>query len=97
MSKTKRTSLDAAFSTEPVERVGGSSEPALSASDSDQTVAPPKRPKRDVKQQTLYLKPNIHKRLKLLAFEEEKKSHDLLLEALDLLFMSRGLPGIGDG
>lgn len=52
----------------------------------------PRRP--GVKQQTLYLPHDVHKRLKLLAFEEDKRQHDLLLEGLSLLFQSRGLPGL---
>ena len=53
-----------------------------------------KRP--HVKQQALYLRLNVYKQLRLLAFEEERKMHDLCLEALDLLFANRGLPSINE-
>ena len=51
-----------------------------------------KRP--HVKQQALYLKHPIHRQLRILAFEEDVKMHDLFLEAIDMLFKQRGLPSI---
>lgn len=47
--------------------------------------------KREVVLQTVYLPPLVHKQLRSLAFEEEKKMHDLLMEGLDLVFRKRGL------
>ena len=47
-----------------------------------------------IKQPALYLKNPVHKQLKLLAFEEDKKMHDLFLEAIDMLLADRGLPSI---
>ena len=34
--------------------------------------------------------------LRKLAFDEEGKMHDYLLEGLDLVFRQRGLPGIAE-
>lgn len=82
MAKKKRTTLDAILSQPP-------SDPATSQPPEAKPAG--KRP--HVKQQTLYLSLDVHKRLKLLALEEDKRQHDLLLEALDLLFADRGLPG----
>ena len=50
----------------------------------------------NVKQQALYLKRPVHRQLRTLAFEEEKKMHDLCMEALDLLFANRGLPSVAE-
>ena len=44
--------------------------------------------------QTLRLDVDQWKRLKILAANEEKTCHALLIEALDLLFQDRGLPPI---
>ena len=43
---------------------------------------------------TLRLEPSDWKRLKVLAIEENKTSHDLIIEGLALMFARRGLPGI---
>ncbi len=50
----------------------------------------------NVKQPALYLKIPVYRQLRLLAFEEERKMHDLFLEAIDMLFAERGLPSIGE-
>ena len=44
--------------------------------------------------QTLRLTIPAWKALKRLAVDEEKTSHELLLEAVNLLFKSRGLPPV---
>lgn len=46
------------------------------------------------KQETVYLEPAVRDQLLELAFTERKKKHALMLEALDLLFMNRGLKSI---
>jgi hypothetical protein len=48
----------------------------------------------DYVKNTLYLHPKVQKRLRALAFHEEKKVHDLLIEALDKLFADRGHPPV---
>ena len=42
--------------------------------------------------QTLRLNTDAWRQLKILAVDEEKPAHDLLIEALNLLFASRGKP-----
>ncbi len=51
-----------------------------------------KRP--DVKQQTAYLPHAVYEQLRKLAFEEERKMHDYIIEGLDRVFKNRGLPSI---
>ena len=61
-------------------------EPALAS-------APQERPpgqRAHVKQLTLYLPHPIYKQLRELAFHEEKRMHNLLMEGLDRVFADRG-------
>jgi hypothetical protein len=53
-----------------------------------------KRPK--VKQHTAYLALPVHEQLRKLAFEENSKIHDNLIEGLDRVFADRGLPSVND-
>lgn len=46
------------------------------------------------KGQTLRLSVEAWKQLKRLAVDEERTSHDLLLEAVNRLFQNRGLPPV---
>ena len=88
----KRTSLDAILPTASQSK-SPSSIDVTPGNDSSSTEKPiGRRP--NVKQQALYLKNPVHRQLRVLAFEEEKKMHDLCMEALDLLFANRGLPSI---
>jgi hypothetical protein len=48
----------------------------------------------DRKGQTLRLRPDAWKQLKVLAMDESKTSHDLALEGINLVFEKRGLPPI---
>ncbi|MCX7087152.1 MAG: hypothetical protein NTV00_03760 [Methylococcales bacterium] len=50
----------------------------------------------DVKQQTAYIPLPVYDQLRRLAFEEERKMHDYLMEGLDLVFKNRGLPAINE-
>ena len=43
---------------------------------------------------SLRLNPAAWRQLKILALDEEKPSHDLLIEALNLLFEQRGKPPV---
>ena len=49
-----------------------------------------------LKQQTAYLPEPVYEQLRVLAFEERRKMHDLLMEGLDLVFKRRGLRSIED-
>lgn len=46
--------------------------------------------------QTVYLPPPVHRQLRSLAFEEERKMHDYLMEGLDLVFRKRGLKSVAE-
>ncbi len=51
---------------------------------------------KNLKQSTLYLPPQVHRKLRQLALDEDKKLHDLLLEAIDLLLAEYELPSIDE-
>lgn len=46
--------------------------------------------KQRAKQLSVYLEPSVHDQLRDLAYTERTKIHQLMLEALDLLFKARG-------
>lgn len=64
------------------------------------SVAPAKTTTEKFKQkrvgQTVYLPPAVHRQLRALAFEEERKMHDYLMEGLDLVFRKRGLKSVSE-
>lgn len=87
MTRKKRTSLDSVFQGDAGE---ASASPKTTASS-----PPPTKGKRPgIKQQTAYLPLPVYQQLRRLAFEEEQKMHDLLMEGLDRVFADRGLPSI---
>ena len=104
MSAKKRTSLDAVFGTEdlpaaiPATKRAQKSEPAPPVDASRVETQPQKRagaPRRpNVKQHTAYLPLAVHEQLRKLAFEENGKMHDYLIEGLDRVFADRGLPTV---
>jgi ribosomal protein L1 len=46
--------------------------------------------------QTLYLPEAVHEQLRVLAFHERVKQHDLLMAGLDMMFKSRGAKSISE-
>ncbi len=73
----------------------------LSLSDtemSERTVEPKTddAPGKRKKHTSLYLSEPVRRQLRSIAFHEEVKQHDLLIEAVDLLFKSRGAASIDD-
>jgi hypothetical protein len=105
MSARKRTSLEAVFGADELPPATPSMQGRkvrLEAPASD--VAPEaelqerggdsKRP--NVKQHTAYLALAVHEQLRKLAFEENRKMHDYLIEGLDRVFADRGLPTVAD-
>lgn len=106
MSAKKRTSLDAVFAAEelpapkqtkknsarskPVE----AAKPTVAAIQQQERVGGSKR--HSVKQHTAYLPLAVHEQLRKLAFEENRKMHDYLMEGLDRVFADRGLPAVKD-
>ena len=97
MSKIrKRTSLDAVLG-DMVEKPTSpalTSEPRTLAAAKLSVRQSGKRPK--VKQQTAYLPLPVYEQLRHLAFEERTKMHDYIMEGLDRVFQSRGLPSIAE-
>jgi hypothetical protein len=50
--------------------------------------------KERAKQLSVYLEPQVHDQLRDIAYTERTKIHQLMLEALDLLFKNRGASSI---
>jgi hypothetical protein len=106
MSPRKRTSLDAVFGAaealpsaasarkHPEKHGGGTSAETGEAPDAGRGGDSKRRPR--VKQHTAYLPLAVHDQLRKLAFEENRKMHDYLLEGLDRVFADRGLPALKD-
>jgi hypothetical protein len=84
--RVKRTSLDSLTELKQTKR------PELSQNEAP--VGEKKRPL--VKQQTAYLPVAVYRQLRELAFLEERKMHDYLLQGLDLVFQEKGLKSIAD-
>jgi hypothetical protein len=105
MSARKRTSLDAVFAAEELpaaippkqSRRARPEVPVRAAETEDQIQEREGESKRPtVKQHTAYLPIAVHEQLRKLAFEENRKMHDYLLEGLDRVFADRGLPAVAD-
>jgi len=104
MNAKKRTSLDAVFATEELpapkpHKKGTARTKQIEASQTSlvdiqpqERAGGPKRPA--VKQHTAYLPLAVHEQLRKLAFEENRKMHDYLIEGLDRVFADRGLPAV---
>lgn len=106
MSAKKRTSLDAVFAAE---EIPAPKPPRKSSATAKLEEAPKPSPvdthpqrragaskRHAVKQHTAYLPLAVHEQLRKLAFEENRKMHDYLMEGLDRVFADRGLPAIKD-
>jgi hypothetical protein len=106
MKAKKRTSLEAVFGLEGLPAVishkkrgeKSRAEEAATAAQvqpaSQKRAGEGKRP--NVKQHTAYLSLAVHEQLRKLAFEENRKMHDYLVEGLDRVFADRGLPAVKD-
>ena len=103
MSAKKRTSLDAVFVEEKfaappaTKKRSERNKPAQTAQVETQPQergGESRRP--NVKQHTAYLPLAVHEQLRKLAFEENRKMHDYLVEGLDRVFADRGLPPVKD-
>jgi hypothetical protein len=51
---------------------------------------------KNYKKLTLYMPEPVRKQLRAIAYHEDAKQHDLLLEAIDLFFKSRGAASISE-
>jgi len=106
MSAKKRTSLDAVFAAEeipapkPPKKDGATSKQVAAAKPMDGDMQPKERvggsKRQSVKQHTAYLPLAVHEQVRKLAFEENRKMHDYLMEGLDRVFADRGLPALKD-
>ncbi len=106
MSANKRTSLDAVFAADelpapkPAPKSSATAEPEEAPKPSIVDTLPQQRAggskRHAVKQHTAYLPLAVHEQLRRLAFEENRKMHDYLMEGLDRVFTNRGLPSIKD-
>jgi hypothetical protein len=85
-ARAKRTSL------ESLAELRGMTQPTLTAS--SETTGKTRRPR--VKQQTAYLPLAVYRQLRELAFVEERKMHDYLLQGLDMVFQQKGLKSISE-
>jgi hypothetical protein len=85
-ARVKRTSLDSLTELKQAKR------PELT--ESEELTGEKKRP--FVKQQTAYLPVAVYRQLRELAFVEERKMHDYLLQGLDLVFQEKGLKSIAE-
>ncbi len=55
---------------------------------------PTKSPGRDVAKVMLYLPPKVARKFKEIAFHEERKAHDVYLDALDAYLVAQGHGGL---
>jgi hypothetical protein len=107
MSARKRTSLEAVFAEADLPQAsasrGKSRVPEDEAPRANSELQDGKNASRfgeskrpNVKQHTAYLALAVHEQLRKLAFEENSKIHDYLIEGLDRVFADRGLPSVSD-
>jgi hypothetical protein len=106
MNVRKRTSLDAVFggdhlpAASPPKKAKERTKAEEPAQAGTLDVRPPERAgdskRPNVKQHTAYLPLAVHEQLRRLAFEENRKIHDYLVEGLDRVFADRGLPAAKD-
>jgi hypothetical protein len=93
--RRKRVSLDAMFDSSS-KRETASQTSEIPEEAPPGTAAPPILKRPGVKQHTAYLPLGVHEQLRRLAFEENRKIHDYLVEGIDRVFADRGLPAIKD-
>lgn len=55
---------------------------------------PPAKPARDVSKVMLYLHPRVARKFKEIAFTEDRKAHDVYLDALDAYLRAQGHGGL---
>ncbi len=91
MAKRKRTSLD---------ELSLSDIPAIEQPTEEQNLEVNQKTGKPLvknyKKLTLYLPEPVRKQLRSIAFHEDVKQHELLVEAIDLFFKSRGAASISE-
>lgn len=94
------SALDAIRNGGPPGSVAKTADPAASVAavpDAGETTPPPvalTKPPKDVAKVMLYLHPKVAKKFKEVAFTEDRKAHDVYLEALDLYLTQQGHGGL---
>ncbi|WP_156312210.1 hypothetical protein [Methylobacterium platani] len=56
--------------------------------------APPSKPAKDIAKVMLYLHPKVARKFKEIAFTEDRKAHDVYLDALDAYLKQQGHGGL---
>lgn len=56
--------------------------------------APPRKPAKDIAKVMLYLHPKVARKFKEIAFTEDRKAHDVYLDALDAYLRQQGHGGL---
>lgn len=55
---------------------------------------PPRKPAKDIAKVMLYLHPKVARKFKEIAFTEDRKAHDVYLDALDAYLKQQGHGGL---
>ncbi|MEZ0251746.1 MAG: hypothetical protein ACAH20_12465 [Methylobacteriaceae bacterium] len=69
-------------------------EPAAAPVEVAPTPAAPAKPSKDVAKVMLYLHPKVARKFKEIAFTEDRKAHDVYLDALDAFLTQQGHGGL---
>jgi hypothetical protein len=78
-----------------VEAVRGTAAPAAPADPTPADAAPaPAKAARDVAKVMLYLHPKVARKFKEIAFADDRKTHDVYLDALDAFLTAQGHGGL---
>lgn len=77
---------------------GNAAKPQAAAAPADAAPAPAPAPEkssgRDVAKVMLYLPPKVARKFKEIAFTEDRKAHDIYLDALDAYLVAQGHGGL---
>lgn len=92
----KRTTLDTLLAASVKPDVLSPPPDAVTVEKAEKPTPIPKKQKKPIIYQTLYLPVPVHEQLRHLAFVEHKKLHDYYLEGIELVLKSRGLKSIGE-
>lgn len=79
-----------------LEALGGASRPAPAATpiEAAPELGAPAKPPKDVAKVMLYLHPKVARKFKEIAFTEDRKAHDVYLDALDAYLVAQGYGGL---
>jgi len=86
MATKRNAALEALLAVRP--------QAAAAATPTEAPVAAPEKPSRPVAKVMLYLPPKVARKFKEIAFIEDRKAHDVYLDALDLYLHQQGHGGL---